>query len=209
MISLNLWIAKFKTVIANKHFLYPFFFLLVALHCTPCLGQKKYEREYTVKADSVPDSAALFVSRLFNNSKVHWYMEESDTTKSIEAKLKHSGKHYSIEFDESGQIQDIEILINIRDLEKNTRSKIKDNLNATFKRQKIIKTQLQWVGSENSLERAVLANMPLEGIIVKYEIVVRGQTENVEAYFEVLFDSTGRIESTMEIALANDDNLIY
>ncbi|MCE7070548.1 hypothetical protein LZG74_09555 [Dyadobacter sp. CY327] len=196
-------------MIANKHFLCPFFFLLVAIHCTPCLGQKKYEREYTVKADSVPDSATLFVSRLFNNSKVHWYMEESDTIKSIEAKLKHSGKHYSIEFDESGQIQDIEILINIRDLEKNIRSKIKDNLNATFKRQKIIKTQLQWVGSENSLERAVLANMPLEGIIVKYEIVVRGQTENVEAYFEVLFDSTGRIESTMEIALANDDNLIY
>jgi hypothetical protein len=185
------------------------FYLMTTLLQTPCLGQKKFEREYGVKADAVPTSATSFVSSLFPEIKVNWYIEESPGSKSIEAKFNHSEKRYSVEFDESGKIQDIEILIKIKNVEKKVRTSIKNNISTVFRRHKIVKAQLQWMGDADSLRQSVLIGTPEKSITTKYELVVRGKKDKVEGYFEVLCDSDGVIERITELLMGNHDNLIY
>jgi hypothetical protein len=175
----------------------------------PCLGQRKIEREYRIKPNAVAASAAEFVSSTFQGAKVHWYAEESLDGKSIEAKLKYKRKHFSIEFDEAGRIQDIEIVRNKRQLDADASIKIENALNDTFKKYKIVKIQLQWKGSENNLKQAVLADSPTDGITVSYEIVLRGIKDKNDGYFEILLESNGAITRIREVVQPNADNLIY
>ena len=182
---------------------------MMALLWTPCIGQKKYEREYDIRQNDVPKRALDFVSSVFKNAKINWYGEESLTGKSIEAKLKDSGKRYSIEFDESGKIQDIEILSSMGKIDTQIRNIIKDNLSNAFSKYKVTKTQIQWNGSESELKKALLADKLPGEIVVRYEMVVRGTRGKKAGYFEVLFESNGSVTSIKEIVQRNADNLIY
>ncbi|MEL6254700.1 MAG: hypothetical protein AAFR87_22000, partial [Bacteroidota bacterium] len=72
-------------------------------------AQIKYEREYKLKPTEIPMPAKIFVDSCKFSTQITWYKEESQDGKSIEAKLKHKGKKYSIEFDTVGLLQDMEI----------------------------------------------------------------------------------------------------
>ncbi len=183
--------------------------LIITLVCHPCLAQKKYEREYTIKPNAVPERALVFLNSVFKNAQVHWYGEESLTGKSIEVKLKDSGKRYSIEFDESGKIQDVEILIKIDEIDEKARTQLKANLSKTFSKYKVTKTQLQWQGDENQLRDALLKQDTPKGITTRYELILRATKDKKKGYFEVLSESNGSIVSISEIVQRNADNLIY
>ena len=183
--------------------------LLLALLWTPCPAQKKYEREYHIKANAVPQRAQNFVSSVFNKAKIHWYVEESLTGKSIEAKFKAGGKRYSMEFDESGKIQDIEILIKIGKLDSKSRTTLKQNLSKKFSKYKIVKVQQHWNGSESQLKKALLEDELPKEIVKRYELILRAVKDKKEAYFEVLSEKDGAIVSIQEIIQRNSDNLIY
>lgn len=200
---------KYNTVINRKCFQYYLTGLLMALLCTPALAQKKYEREYDIKPEAVPERAMKFISSVFKNSRVRWYGEESLTDRSIEAKLKDSGKQYSIEFDVSGQIQDIEIRIKMNQIHEKARTLLKDNLSRVFTRYKVTKTQLQWKGNENALKQALLSDKLPEGVETRYELVLRATKDKKAGYYEVLCESNGAIVRISEIVQRNADNLIY
>ncbi|TDE09165.1 hypothetical protein [Dyadobacter psychrotolerans] len=177
--------------------------------CTPCLGQQKYEREFGIKPNAVPEMAVEFVSSVFKKSKIHWYGEQSLTGKSIEAKLKYSGKRYSIEFDESGHIQDVEIISSISKMNSSGQAKLKDSLSISFSHYKIVKTQVHWQGPERILKESLLENMAVKGVLVRYEIILKGFRDRIERYFEVLSENDGTVVSIKEIVQRNTDNLIY
>lgn len=176
---------------------------------TPCIGQKKYEREYSIRSNTVPEKALRFVSSAFKNTKIHWYAEESLTEKTIEAKFRNSGKRYSIEFDKSGEIQDIETLITVNQIDTKIQATLRDNLSKKFSKYKIIKTQLHWKGKENELKEALLADQLPRGVVTKYELIIRATKDKKENYFEVQSEKNGTIESIKEIVQRNADNLIY
>ena len=196
-------------MIIKKSYISPVVALLAWLLWTPCIGQKKYEREFSIKSDAVPQAAADFVSSVFKKSKIHWYGEESLTGKSIEAKLKHAGRRYSIEFDESGNIQDVEILSGIDEMQPDSREKLKENLNKEFSHYKIVKTQLHWKGPVEALKESVIQNIAAKGVMTRYELVLKGSKDKTETYYEVLAEENGIIVSVHQIVQRNTDNLIF
>lgn len=196
-------------VTRRKYFVNLFPGLLALLLWTPCMGQKKYEREYRIKSDQVPEKAMSFLVSAFENAKIHWYREEGLTEKSVEAKFKASGQRYSIEFDQSGNIQDIEILFTVSQMSQPGQATLKDNLGNTFSKYKIVKTQIHWEGSEISLKESLAQKKPVKGVLVMYELIVRGIRVKKEQYYEVTAESNGEIVSIKEIIQKNVDNLLY
>jgi hypothetical protein len=184
-------------------------FIAALLKDAPVLGQAKYEREYKIKKSNVPKEALSFVSDVFKDAKVRWYGEEGLKRSTIEAKLKYSGKSYSIEFSKSGDLEDIEVLTPFTQLPEDTRSAIKRNLSDTFKTYQVTKTQTQWVGSRGKLKAAVQEKELPQGIEVNYELIVKAKKTKMTMYFEVLCNSKGDIKSVHEIVQRNSDNLIY
>jgi uncharacterized protein YuzE len=194
-------------VIKKKYFLS--LSLILALIWTSSTAQKKYEREYHIRQSEVPKRAGDFVSSVFKNAKISWYGEESLTGRSVEAKLKNGGERYSIEFDEAGKIQDIEILSSFGKIETGIRKIIKENLEKSFSKYKVTKTQVQWSGTESKLKEALLAEELPKEIVTRYELVVKGTKDKKKGYFEILFEGDGSIAGVKEIVQRNADNLIY
>ena len=179
------------------------------LWLAPATAQDKYEREYSIKETQVPPDALSFVNEIFKDVKINWYVEENLTGTYIEAKVKYSGKQYSIEFSDSGKILDVEILTKFKGLPENTRDLITTKLKEEFKNFKIVKTQIQWIGSRDLL-KAALSNkkLPME-VIIHYELIVRAKKNELSKYHEVLFDQSGNIKNIREIVQGNVDNLVY
>lgn len=193
-----------------KHYLFTFFlFFAVMAFCTRTFAQIKYEREYSIKSDAVQQEASKFVSSIFPKARIHWYREESLTGSSIEAKFKSSGKRFSIEFDEKGNLQDVEIMSSIKEMSSEGREALKGELSQSFQKYKIEKVQLQWVGVESKVKKSLLELAAADGIRTRYELIIKGTRNGKENYFEILSESDGRIVTTREIVQRNTDNLIY
>ncbi|KAA0993485.1 hypothetical protein [Dyadobacter aurulentus] len=193
----------------NSYYKSIIFGLAAWLLSIPCSGQKKYEREFSIKSNAVPQKALDFVSAVFEKPKVHWYGEESLTGNSVEAKLKYSGRRYSIEFDESGNVQDVEILSGMKQMRAEGQMKLKENLGKTFSRYKIVKTQIHWKGTESALKESIRGNEAATGVLTRYEFILKGSRDKKESYFEVLAEEDGGIVSVMEVVQRNTDNLVY
>ena len=190
-------------------FLLLVFFFLNIISTSHCLAQQKYEREYSIKSSAAPVQALEFVNTVFKGAKIHWYGEESLKGTTIEAKLKSSGKRYSIEFDKSGEIQDVEILSSFKAIPSKTRTVMNENLDKEFKKFKVDKTQIQWTASESVLKKALLSETIPASVRIRYEVIVKAAKSKLSNYYEVLFEDNGNIVSVHEIVQRNSNNLIY
>ncbi|MFC5412892.1 hypothetical protein ACFPMF_26445 [Larkinella bovis] len=188
-------------------FLFSLIFVLsVAI---PSVAQKKYEREYTIKASAVPVKAMEFIRSVFKEAKIHWYGEESLTQTSIEAKFKASGKSYSIEFDPSGEVQDVEIGSSFKTIPSDTRAVLNEELSREFEKYKVVKTQIQWKANQRMLQQALLAETVPNAVQVRYELILKASKNRNTNYYEVLCEKNGKVVSIHEIIQRNTDNLIY
>lgn len=183
----------------------PAFMLLVL----PCSGQQKYEREYSLKPSAVPQKAARFVNEVFTKATIHWYGEESLTGTTIEAKLKSGGKQYSIEFDPSGKIQDVEIQRRFGQIPAQTRKTLNEGLSQKFDKFSVLKTQLQWTASQDDLKTAILTDKPSSSVQIRYELILKARKNRSANYYEVLCEQTGAIVSIHQLVQRNTNNLIY
>ncbi len=172
-------------------------------------AQQKLEREYYIKGSQVPGKALSFVKELFGDVKVTWYGEESLTGHTIEAKLRSQGKRYSVEFDSTGTLEDIEILAKFNDLPERTRSGLTKALNDTFRQQRVMKTQIQWKGNLSTIKMAIKNGEHPAPTTVQYELIIRGRKEGLRKYYEVQSDHEGSIQKVSEIIQPNASNLIY
>ncbi len=172
-------------------------------------SQEKLEREYRIKSSEVPAKALEFVGNSFGNMKVKWYGEENLNGKSIEAKGKRDGRLFSIEFDTSGALQDIEMLISFRDIPENTRVQIERNLGSSFSKFRIQKTQKQWVGKESVLSTLAKGESPTGEFSTNYEITLRGTKNQRTDYYEVLVNDKGEIIRESKIVFRNNQHLIF
>jgi hypothetical protein len=151
--------------------------LLSIFLALPCQGQQKYEREYKIKPSAVPPKAARFINDLFKGTTVHWYGEESLTGTTIEAKLKAGGNRYSIEFDPSGSIQDVEIQCSFNQIPAKTRATLTEQLNQEFDTFTVAKTQLQWTASQTDLKTAILTDNVPSSVQIRYELILKARKE--------------------------------
>lgn len=182
---------------------------LLLLSAIPLLSQVKYEKEYRIKAEQVPAAAKVFIDKLTFQRPVKWYKEESLTTITYEAKTKEEGQKYSIEFDSTGQIEDIELKINWTSILASARASIEDALSESFERYRLIKIQRQWTGAAEDLVEAVKTKSTGDRLRVRYEIIVKGKSDAGWQWYEITFSDAGTQLSSKRIILRNTDNLEY
>jgi len=170
--------------------------------------KNKFEREYSIKQSEVPLKANNFINKTLNG-KVKWYGEENLQGKAIEAKGKKDKKFYSVKFDTLGNIQDVEVVVSFNSLSKEIQTKIQKELEKQFSSIKIIKTQIQWLGSQEVLKQLLNKENTTEDYSTNYEIVIKGKSNSHYEQYEVLFNEQGKLVDKAKIIQKNDQHLIY
>ncbi len=170
-------------------------------------GQSKYEKEYRLNEKEVPLKALNFIQQIANKKRLKWYREESSDGESIEAKFKIAKIKYSIEFDTIGKIEDVEETIELSALEATLNSKINKQLEKTFKKYKVIKTQKQLKGEGQEL--ILYFKKETKDFISGYELVVKGSTEKEVNLYEFFFNKKGVLTSQRRIIIKSSVHLEY
>jgi len=183
--------------------------LALLLYPNTTQAQEKIEREYAIKATQVPEPALQFISQVFTNPRIKWYAEDSQRGQSIEAKVKRDGTIYSIEFDKTGKLQDIETLIKFKSLSEALREAIEKTLKAEFSRIKIDKVQRQWSGPTKTLQLLLAHKEPEEQYTTRYELIISGTKEKNTSDYEVLVDDMGKLIRTSKIIYGDNPHLIF
>ncbi|MEX1002328.1 MAG: hypothetical protein WDZ35_09470 [Crocinitomicaceae bacterium] len=187
-----------------------FFYIVLSALFFPAYGQEKQEKEMRISPEDVPEKALEFIDSLHLDNKIKWYFEEDLNSVSIEAKTKHKKKRYSIEFDTLGNIQDVEIQLSWEELPETTQNTICAYLSAVFSDFRIKKIQLHYEGSVQALIDQLKSNKPVDGVIIKYEIVLKGKEEDrFWKWYEYTFLENGKHEKRSLIIFRNTDNLEY
>ena len=185
------------------------FLLFLASYALSAVGQVKYEKEIRIDMNQVPEKALNFIKNSGINSKVKWYKELNIDNTSIEAKTTFQNTKYSIEFDTLGNLQDVEYIINFKELPDKAQAKIEHQFDSLFTRYKIIKTQTQFSGPPQIIQQLLKGKKPSDDYITRYEIVMGGKEKKIMRKFEILTNENGEILQRSRIIPQNMDNLIY
>lgn len=198
--------CKLLTVLKDRIF---FLFLPILLVISvQANAQTKYEKESRIKPTNVPETALAFVASLNTESKVKWYLDIGFSESTVEAKFKINSQRYSVEFDTSGQLIDVEIEIPLHEIPLDVRNAIASRLNTDCKKYSIKKTQVQYSGDEASVRKTLQESATSESS-VRYELVVKCKKEEGTDLYEYLFDSNGRFLSVAKIVFSNASNIEY
>lgn len=172
-------------------------------------AQQKFEKEYRLKTDEVPLRARQFVDSLDFDRRVKWYMEISQLGKTVEAKSKYNHQRYSVEFDTTGRLLDVEIEINFTSLPEEVQETIVQNLDAEFDRFRLRKIQEQLTGTRRNLLTYLKERQDKMGLTTRYEMILKGSKNGERNEFEYTFSEQGVIENRATLVFRNTDNLEY
>lgn len=172
-------------------------------------AQEKFEKESRIRQKDVPPKAQRFIDSLDLKNKIKWYREEGMNRKSIEAKFKHNKAKHSVEFDTIGNIEDIEVEIIWEDLNLQLKDSISLHLKKRCSKHKIVKTQIQYLGSESDLFLTLKANETNQFVTINYELIVKCKQSKKVELFECLFNDAGTPLSVSKITFKNSSHLEY
>ncbi len=174
-------------------------------------AQNKYEREYRIKKSQFPDKALGYIEDKLEDARNIRFYKETDSTKvSYEAKFKKNRLKYSVEFNEDGTLEDIEILIKPIDIPNDAYKAANKYLQNEFIKYRIQKIHQQYPIGDNSVETTVknaFQNLILPSL--KYKLIVSGKKNKGYEQFEVLFDAEGNFEKIRKSLPANYDHVLY
>ncbi len=172
-------------------------------------SQDKFEKERRIKRKDVPSEALKFLDSLHIKSRVKWFQEEGLIDKSIEAKFKRNKIRYSVEFDSTGRIEDIEMELPWRHVELSVRNRISSQLEQNCTKHKIVKVQRQFSGKASDLLTWMQTSTSTKLLTINYEIIVKcSQQKHVDLY-EYLFNAHGETLSVSKIVFKNSSHLEY
>ncbi|MFS4468724.1 hypothetical protein [Maribacter sp. 2210JD10-5] len=192
----------------------PFKLFLVFFLCCASLAiaQNKYEREFRIRKSQFPEKAiALIKEKLEGAKRLKFYKEIDSLKSSFEAKFKKDRLWYSVEFDENGVLEDIEILIKPIDVPTDTFGEIENFLKRKFSKYRIKRLQQQYPTSEDELLEETVKKAFQNLIVpsVNYEIIVSGKNEKGHLDYEILFDAQGEFVKLRQSLPPNYDHVLY
>ncbi|MGB5355740.1 MAG: hypothetical protein WBN11_03515, partial [Eudoraea sp.] len=154
---------------------------------------------------------AFLEEKLKDARRIRFYKETDSTKVSFEAKFKKDKLQYSVEFDEEGNLEDIEILINEVDIPEDTWSTISYYFQEEFEKYKVKRIQQQYVAIEQESVDVTLNNAFQNLLLpsVNYEIMVAGKTKSIYEDFEILFSADGTFVNRRKSLPANYDHVLY
>ncbi|MGB3151844.1 MAG: hypothetical protein WBB27_14395 [Maribacter sp.] len=189
-----------------------FLFLVFLFSLFIANSQNKYEREYRIKKSQFPNEAIQLISGKLKDVKRLKFYKETDSAKtSFEAKFKKDRLWYSVEFDESGILEDIEITIKPVDVPSDAYKAIIKYLDKDFSKYRIKKIQQQYLVSEIETLETTIKNAFQNLILpsINYELIIGGKKEKEYFDYEILFNSDGKFISIRKSLPPNYDHVLY
>lgn len=190
-----------------KYALFTFCLFLLG-YSSPLLAQEKIEMETRIRSKAVPKAALAFIQQLNSKKKQRWYKEISQLGTTVECKFKHNKQLHSIEFDEAGKLQDMEIPIPQENVPSDALKEITNTLDTKYDKWKFIKIQIQYSGGDKQVIETFKTPSDTK-LSPKYEIVLKGKTNKETQSYEYLFDNNGILIKKLLIPSRNTDNLEY
>lgn len=170
-------------------------------------SQVKREVEERISLEKLPNPIKCLLPIIKPNAKhIKFYHEIDGEKESYEVKFKKDYSLFSIEFNEAGALEDIEVLITTEQLPK----AIIEALNSIFIRYKLVKIQKQFLPTGEETPESIIERLFENRSTPRaYEIVLLGKTEKEKRQFEFLFDPHGNILDKRILMLPNQDHVIY
>jgi hypothetical protein len=183
--------------------------LAVLTISAPLSGQLKYEAEERISPKEIPKSMLEFIEECCEDERIKWYKEDQFNTFSYEAKFRKYGRLYSVEFNKSGFIEDVEIQIRQDEIPEAVMDKLNHYLDKTFDKFRIEKVQKQYTGATDALEDLLEEDEVEEELSLKYEMVIIAKKAKDVGRWELLFGDKGEWIEQSKIIFRNQDNLNY
>ena len=189
--------------------------LFTCILCFSCLyfnfafTQVKFEKEYRIKEDNIPENIKSYLNTITFKNKIKWYKDEGLSKYTYEAKTFHDNLNFSIEFDSLGIIEDVEFKIEWKSVPELTKKNIDIYLDSIYQKKKIIKVQIQYTGKPENLINILMDRSQNRRLTRKYEIVLKGKENRKYQMMEYLFSNEGKFEHKATIMIKNTDNLEY
>lgn len=177
-----------------------------------CFSQSKNEKEIRVSKQNFPIQTFLCLNEIPNTAKrLRYYKETDNTNTSFEAKFKYKKKRYSVEFNEEGLLEDVEITINPKTIEVSILNNIKSYLNKNYKKYKLRKTQKQYVYNLETTPQLFVKSTITNTIMLKpnYEIIVEVKTDKSNMFIEFLFNRKGEFITKKRVKPASYLHVLY
>lgn len=175
-------------------------------------AQNKYEREFRIRKSQFPPAAIGLIQDKLEDAKRIKYYKETDSTKiSYEAKFKKDRLWYSIEFDEEGTLEDVEILIKEVDIPSEPMQEIRKYLDKSFGKYRIKRIQQQYPTSIEEPTNKTIKNAFQNLILptINYEFIVAGKNDGEYFDYELLFGANGRFKNMRKSLPPNYDHVLY
>lgn len=172
-------------------------------------AQDKFEREYRLKPALVPVKAQEFIKKMAPKARIKWFKEESHQGISIEAKFRDQKRKYSVEFDSSGNLQDIEWIVKFKNLSPSFQKQLEKNLAVLYDTWKLRKIQLQYKGLPSAILQNLHQQQPSSEVQVAYEIVLKAKAASLIELYEITFDTQGTVQHIQKIRQQKADHLEY
>lgn len=189
-----------------------YIFLVLALSTTVLSAQYKYEREFRVKKSQMPTEALQLLERFVEDAKRLKFYKETDSTKSsFEAKFKKDKLWYSVEFDATGSLEDIEITIAPLDIPSDVLANISTYVKNSFDKPRVKKIQQQYLATAEVELKTTFRNAFQNLLIpsLNYEIIVSGKEDKHYLEYKVLFDAKGNFIHRRKRLPPNYDHVLY
>jgi len=171
-------------------------------------AQFKYEHEERMAAEAVPGTARAVVEMLELQGRVRWYREQGYDRTSIEAKVRHRGQRYSIEFDAGGRLEDVEVEVSQRTVPVVVWKRISALLTDSLGRYRVQKLQERYTGRPEAVKRH-LHGQHSEDVLAGYELMVSAREEGAYVLFEYEFTADGAFVRRDRVVLHHADHIMY
>ena len=172
-------------------------------------AQQKYEREYRLKSEMVPKSATKFIGLIGAKSNVKWFREIGLKDVSVEAKFRHKGKKFSVEFDTLGKLQDVEFIVKKNEINPIVYTEIESHLDSLYQKWKFKKIQIHYRGQPSDILSSLENSIPNSSIKMFYEVVLKGKTSGNMQLYEITFNDLGELQAILQIIQDKADHLEY
>jgi hypothetical protein len=187
--------------------------ICICVASTVMAQEVKNEVEDSIKREEMPKNALEVLDVFWAElNDIRYYFQTDGEKETYEAKLEWRGNSYSIEFDETGRIMDVEQLIDMEMISSGAVNGINEYLQKEFRRLNIIRLQRQYISDdEEETEGEDFIEDILEGdeddFEIRYELEVEGRSGRQIGAFELLFDNSGYLIQRRKIERRSVDNI--
>lgn len=192
-----------------RHIYWLFLVFSLQFHFNGFAQDIKIESETRIKSNDAPLASQAFIQTAFPSiRKIKWFKEVTSGRNSFEAKFKQQDKKYSVEFNEQGQIEDIEVTYKLKDLEDPVQKAL-INAFSQFEKFKLQKIQEQWTASSPQALIEAIQNQGPRNVKIQYEVVFRALIDGELAIWEGTFSQRGELLGKRKVVLRPTDNLDF